>query len=132
MFGATELEESPGIQLSTPCSAFDAVTVPPTVGLEVQLLLGCRDLSPVPCLTKDHDHVVFLVRARTGSTLAEIKNVSAESGSGGRLVLPPSSGGQWDTPPWEAGTEAQRQLTSGTLLAPCIRDALQLHERSSP
>ncbi|MFE4333237.1 hypothetical protein ACFRQM_28605 [Streptomyces sp. NPDC056831] len=123
---AAELAESPDVQLSTPCSAFDAVTVSHAVGMEIMLLLGRRDVGPVPCLTVHRDQAILLVQAGTGGVFAGLENVSVEAGSGGRLILPPSSSRQWDTPPWDIKAEAPCPLLAGPVLAPCIHDALRL------
>jgi hypothetical protein len=123
---AAELAECPDNQLSTPCSAFDAVTVSHVVGMESMLLLGRRDLGPVPCLIAHPDQAILLIKAGTGRVFAGLENVSVESGSGGRLILPPSSSRQWDTPPWDIKAEAPCPLLDGAALAPCIHDALRL------
>ncbi|MFD7621469.1 hypothetical protein [Streptomyces sp. NPDC059802] len=124
---AAELTALPDILLSTPCSAFDAVKVSHAVGMEAMVLFGRRDLGPVPCLVARRDHVILLVQAGTGGPLSELEGVvSVEAGPGGRLVLPPSSGHQWDTPPWAITSEKPCRLPEGRALAESLVDAQRL------
>jgi hypothetical protein len=114
-------------QLSTPCSAFDAVTVARAVGTGAMVLFERRGLGPVPCMIEGHDRVVLLVRAGTGRFLSGLEFVvGVEAGSGGRLVLPPSSGRWWDTPPWALTAEKPCRLPDGSALVPSFVDALRL------
>ncbi|WP_424862895.1 hypothetical protein [Streptomyces sp. MMS24-I29] len=123
---AAELRKGPGSLLSTTCSAMDTVTVPREVGLETMVLLGRRDMGPVPCLISPQDQATLLIRAGTGNAFAGMENIRVESGAGERLILPPSSGWRWDTPPWDARTRAPCPLLDGTELVGCVRDALRL------
>ncbi|MFF4096496.1 hypothetical protein ACFYYY_22280 [Streptomyces sp. NPDC001834] len=84
-----ELTHNPGSRLSTTCSAVDAVTVPYGVGLETMVLLGRRDMGPVPCLISHQDQATLLVRAGTDRTFAGIENIQVKSGTGGRLLTHP-------------------------------------------
>lgn len=122
-----ELTKHRDTELSTPCAAFDAVTVSHAVGMEAMVLFGRRDLGPVPCLVERRDHVILLVRAGTGAPLSELEGVvSVEAGPGGRLVLPPSSGRQWDTPPWAITSDRPCRLPEGPALAKSLADAQRL------
>ncbi|MFF8917818.1 hypothetical protein ACF08M_32065 [Streptomyces sp. NPDC015032] len=128
-----EMTERPDTLLSTPCSAFDAVKVPYEVGMESMVLFGRRDVGPVPCLIERKNHVILLVRAGTGQPLSDLADgVSVEAGSGGRLVLPPSAGHRWDTPPWAITSEDPCQLPDGAALVPCLVDALRLFGSPRP
>ncbi|WP_406186271.1 hypothetical protein [Streptomyces sp. NBC_01006] len=127
-----ELRGNTGAELSTTCSAFDAVTVSYPVGVDMLVLLGRQDLDLVPCLTDGHDQAVFLVRAGSGEALTAMAGVSVDSGPGGRLVLPPSPRRRWDTPPWSARAEEPSALPAGTEIEPCLRAALRLFGGSSP
>ncbi|MFE7331575.1 hypothetical protein ACFU8W_43080 [Streptomyces sp. NPDC057565] len=108
------------------------MTVPRVVGMEAMVLLGRRDMGPVPCLIASQDQATLLIRAGTGRVFAGMENVRVESGAGGRLILPPSSGWRWDTPPWDARTEAPCPLLDGTELVGCVRDALRLFGGRTP
>ncbi|MGY3676592.1 hypothetical protein [Streptomyces sp. TE33382] len=129
---AADLVARPDTELSTPCSAFDAIRVSHAVGMEAMVLLGRRDVGPVPCLIENHNHVILLVKAGTGGPLSELEGVSVEAGSGGRLVLPPSTGRRWDTPPWNIQSETPCQLPAGPALAPTISNALRLFGSAPP
>ncbi|MER5617738.1 hypothetical protein [Streptomyces sp. NPDC002215] len=114
-------------ELSTPCSAFDAVTVSHAVGMEALVLFGRRHVGPVPCLVERRDYVILLVQAGTGAPLERLEGVlSVEAGPGGRLVLPPSSGRQWDTPPWAITSDKPCRLPEGLALAESLADAQRL------
>ncbi|MFE6272289.1 hypothetical protein ACFVQ9_26250 [Streptomyces goshikiensis] len=126
------LELTPDAVVSTTCSAFDAVTMPHAVGADLLVLLGRSDLEQVPALTDGHEQVVVLVAAGTASGLASLEGVSVDSGPGGRLILPPSTGRRWDTPPWDLRTEGPCPLPDGTAIESALRTALRVFGTPSP
>lgn len=121
-----ELADDPGVALSTPCCGFDAVSVPPAVGLEALVLAGRRELENPPCLVIPDQLVVFLMRPGSADHLLRLGSVSVESGPGGRLLLPPAGGARWDTPPWKIREEEPCQLLDGPGFAACVTDAFRL------
>lgn len=129
---AAELADDPGVVLSTPCCGFDAVSVPPAVGLDALVLAGRRGLESPPCLVIPDQLVVFLVRPGSADHLLRLGSVCVESGPGGRLVLPPAGGARWDTPPWRTREEARCQLLDGADFAACVTDAFRFAPAESP
>ncbi|MGW4032129.1 hypothetical protein ACWEFL_22930 [Streptomyces sp. NPDC004838] len=130
---ARVLERAAGAELRVSCGGFDAVTVPYSVGRSALLQL---DPVPVPSILGPGT-VTFLVAPGTGVVLAErIDGVDVVSGIDSWLVVPPSAGRRWDTPPWsvtdsratvrlpEAGAlvqglaQARRTSGAGALMSP--------------
>lgn len=114
--------------ISTGCEAFDAVTLPRPMGNQVLIRLECGGLGPVPSLVTA-SKVTFLVQAGTGAVLGGPPDVEVFSGSEHQLVLPPSPGVRWDTPPWSPACPVPLALLDGGQVRVAVLDALRLCNR---
>ncbi|MFJ2744773.1 hypothetical protein ACIO3O_34530 [Streptomyces sp. NPDC087440] len=95
---AGDSAESENVVIRTGCEAFDGVTLPRPAGHQL-LLQVSRGRGPVPSLIPEA-HTTLLVQAGTGQVLGDPPDVQIRSGPRVNLVLPPSPGVRWDTPPW--------------------------------
>ncbi|MEU9301949.1 hypothetical protein [Streptomyces sp. NPDC048269] len=120
------MQEAPGLELQTTCSAFDAVIVPAALGSDLLVLADRRDqtLPPIPSLAYRSGEKVLLVAPDTARPLMGVAGVRVESGPGGRITLPPSGGSRWDTWPWASSEPKPATLTNGVCLIPLLRTAM--------
>ncbi|MER5758867.1 hypothetical protein [Streptomyces sp. NPDC002082] len=120
------LSETPGLELQTTCSAFDAVIVPATIGSDLLVLADRRgqSLFPLPSLVHKSGEKVLLVAPGTAGPLLGVASVRVETGPGGRIPLPPSGGARWDTWPWAITEPKPVALTDGISLLPLLRTAM--------
>ncbi|MEU8889843.1 hypothetical protein [Streptomyces sp. NPDC048442] len=114
--------------IHTGCAGFDAVALPRPVGNQVLIRLESGGLGPVPSLITAAQ-VTFLVQAGTGTVLGGPPDVVVFSGSKARLVLPPSPGVRWDTPPWSPARPEPLALLDGEQVRTAVLDALRLCNR---
>ncbi|GLF98138.1 hypothetical protein [Streptomyces yaizuensis] len=100
---------------------FDAVSVPAVAGRETALLLERdEDLqragTVVPCLVAG-DQRFFFVRPGTAPRVPGAEVLSGES----RVVLPPTFGLRWETPPWARAGRRPLDLPDGQVLTRWLR-----------
>ncbi|MEV4868598.1 hypothetical protein [Streptomyces syringium] len=123
------LAAGPETALETTGSLFDTVTVAYALGLETLVRLDrMPQAPPVPCFTDGRSTVTFLLTPGAGEGLAGLGAVRV--GAGGPVVLPPSAGLRWDTPPWDCTVPQQLELPTAGELAPALRAALRLYGQS--
>ncbi len=111
--------------ISTGCEAFDAIALPRRVGDQMLIRLQCGGLGPVPSLVTA-SKVAFLAQSGTGAVLGGPPDVEVFSGSEQQLVLPPSPGGRWDTPPWSPARPVPLALLDVGQVRVAVLDALRL------
>ncbi|MEV6730618.1 hypothetical protein [Streptomyces sp. NPDC051364] len=120
------LRESPGLDVHTTCSAFDAVIVPAALGSDLLVLVDRRgqSLPAIPSLAYGSGEKVLLVAPGTAASLVGVAGVRVESGPGGRIALPPSGGSRWDTWPWTLTEPRPVAMSDGIDLMPLLRTAM--------
>ena len=79
----------------------------------------------MPCVLFG-DKGTFLVAAGTAEELTELAGVEILAGPGARIVLPPTNGARWDTPPWSPTERTPLTLPGAGVLRPGLRDGLRL------
>lgn len=118
-------QHDPHVPLQTPCQTFDLLRVPLGVGPMLLLMIDRQLRRPVPCL-RSNDALMFLVRQGTAVLAAaeEPQTLKAASGPEVLLVLPPTSGVRWDTPPWLPSVAQPVELPDARELLVPLRETL--------
>jgi hypothetical protein len=118
---------SPNAVLLAPCASFDAVSVPYKAAMDALLRLERQEMTPaVPCLLNG-DTGTFLVEAGTGRQIAALGGVQITSGDDAQIMLPPTGGARWDTPPWSRTERMPLNLPSASDIRSSLADGLRLY-----
>ncbi|MGW6454687.1 DUF5999 family protein [Streptomyces sp. NPDC055078] len=124
------LRSDPDVTVGSVCGVFDAATVPVEEGRKAMVLLDrAADHRPglvsVPSL-RGHGDMTFVLESGTAAALDGLPGVRISREREG-LVLPPTRGWVWDTPPWKP----RRREAAGPPDADMLREALAraLHTR---
>ncbi|MFC8466023.1 hypothetical protein [Streptomyces sp. NPDC057250] len=120
---ARELEASPGAGLIAWTEAFDAVSVPRTVGMAAMVSLD--RIAPVPCLVHETTAVLLVLPATGRYALDGVEAGEARSGPEGWIALPPSYGVRWDTTPWVEQANTPVRLLHGRDIRSHLREAMK-------
>ncbi|QYX80247.1 hypothetical protein [Streptomyces akebiae] len=128
-----ELEDAftsnPNTVLLASCSSFDAVSIPYRAATEALIRLERKELS-VPCLLSG-ERGIFLVEAGSGHRVAALGGVEVAAGDAARMILPPTVGARWDTPPWRRSERVPVKLHNTDVVGPFLSGALRLFSHSS-
>ncbi|MDQ0601983.1 hypothetical protein QF037_006328 [Streptomyces canus] len=116
---------NPNTVLLASCSSFDAVSISYSAAAEVLIRLERMELL-VPCLLSG-DTGTFLVKAGSGKHVASLGGVEVAAGGAARMVLPPTAGARWDTPPWRRSERAPVALHNADVVGPFLSGALRLY-----
>ncbi|WP_189829122.1 hypothetical protein [Streptomyces subrutilus] len=119
-----------GCRVVTDCSGADFVRLPYAAGSDalVRLERVVGAVGIVPAMRVDRHRIVLVVRAGSAPELAGLPGVEVLSGPDTRVLLPPSPGIVWDTPPWNPdGTP--RPLPGAGVLVHELRRSLSLYAR---
>jgi hypothetical protein len=123
------LDRRPDTVLLAACSSFDAISVPYEAAADALLRLDREETtSAAPCLFYG-DTGTFLVEVSTGKQVAELEGVQVATGPDALIVVPPTSGARWDTPPWSRTERMSLALPSASDIRAALADGLHLYPR---
>ncbi|MFI1868882.1 hypothetical protein [Streptomyces jumonjinensis] len=97
--------------------AFDAVAVPGPAGRKTLARLRSADIN-APAMDAGHA-VALLVAPGTGARLTRLPTVLVFPGTS-PVLIPPSPGVHWATPPWTPETRTPLPLPDAQLLHPAL------------
>ncbi|MFE2181378.1 hypothetical protein [Streptomyces sp. NPDC059455] len=116
---------NPSTVVLTACDEFDAVSVPRIAATDALVRLD-RKGKAVPCLLHG-DTGTFLTARGTGPYASTLPNVQVKVGRDARIILPPTIGARWDTPPWHLTERAPLELPSARLLHSYLGEGLRFY-----
>ncbi|MGW4073779.1 hypothetical protein ACWELB_09715 [Streptomyces asiaticus] len=116
---------NPSTVVLAACAEFDAVSVPRKAATEALVRLD-RKGKVVPCLLHG-DTGTFLAARGTGPCASTLPSVQVTAGRDARIILPPTIGARWDTPPWHPTERAPLELPSARVLCSFLDEGLRFY-----